>query len=505
MILAAVAALLIVAVCSCAELDQTDAPRGETTVRTELEDGSGTITKDKNSTDVTDASTKKGEGGKTGETTGIESEDERTVDGDEMITDETGDTSSSPDDTTARSGSATTRSGSTTTRRDSTTTRSGSTTTRRDSTTTRSGSTTTRSGSTTTRSDPTPPDTAKTPETTAAPTVAEPAPSYPLKNASASAPANANDHSVPKSQIVEGAGPLGDASVYVGLHDFLFYGDSVKDLTGTNLISDSRLSRFADIMTERSDWAKQNGMDLIFVIAPNKATVYNDYVPSSVTQASYTKADQVVEYLAAHSSVRVLDLRRTLRDARSTFGDDLYYKYDTHWNQNGGFAAYGAIMNAVRQTRPGAVRYGYGDFNVNRYETYMKDNAWYLGWYDDYYDSGPVFSLKEGPAAKLVAKTRNGNVSGQYLLAYRWPDGYRDDLTYLYYKSKNTNASSLYMYQDSFGIALMPFLKESFAESNFEWSHNLSKADILEMKPDTIIIEVAEKGLDDFIKLRAFY
>ena len=333
---------------------------------------------------------------------------------------------------------------------------------------------------------------------------AEPAPSYPLKGRQ-SAPAEANDHSVPRSEIVEGAGPLGSAEIYIGPDDFMFYGECIKDLVGNDLLSDSVLNRFARIMNERDEWAAQNGMKLIFVIAPNKATVYNDYVPSSVTQSGYTRCDQVVECLAEKTSVTFLDLRQTLKDARAEYGDELFYRYDTHWNQNGGFVAYQAIMDEVKKTQPSAVKYGKDDFNVDWYETYMKDNAWYLGWYDSFLDYGPVYSLKAGPDAKLMTKSRNGSVGGQYALAYQWPNGYRDDLTYLYYKSKNTGASSVYMYQDSFGIGLMPFMKESFAEASFEWSYQLSKRDILEMEVDTLIIEVSEKGLGDFVKLRAFY
>ena len=528
-LIAALAALALLAVCSCAEPDAPEAKPGSQSAISESEDTAlsevGSDASSDSSVSKKDKTSAKDSKKSTDTATDTEaaSKDELSVDGDEMISEDNADHAGDDDrsdvraDTTSsRSGSNTTRAGSTTTRADQSTTRSGSTTTRSGSTTTRSDATTTRSGSSTSKSDTSAhqdpvtaaaPDESKAPpETTAQPEPepAAPAPSYPLKSGQ-SAPAEANDHNVPKADIVEGAGPLGFANIYIGSNDFMFYGDCIDDLVGEKLFSDKKLSRFADVMNERDAWAKENGINLIFVIAPNKATVYNDYVPSSVVQSSTTKCDQVVDYLAANSSVKVLDLRRTLRNARASYGDELYYRYDTHWNQNGGFAAYGAIMDEVRKARPNAVKYAWEDFNVEWYETYMKDNAWYLGWYDAYTDYGPVYSLKVGPAATLVSKFRNGTVGGQYALAYHWPDGYSDDLTYLYYKSKNTAAPTLYMYQDSFGISLMPFLKESFAEANFEWSHSLSKNDILEMGADTLIIEVAEKGLGEFIKLHAFY
>ena len=538
------AALLALCVCSCADPGSHDAPSGDAPITVESENqaiDAGSAPGGENGAEISGATGESGAKSTAAPGTDAaaatdshasmdaESENELTVDGDEMLSTDVADdggeqtrrselsgtTAGTTAGTTSRSGggraAGTTRPA--TTRNADSTTRAG-TTTRVPGTTTRVPGTTTRTPETSARTDPATtfapdPGTSTSadpaPEPDPKPAVpAGPAPSYPLKGSSRT-PAEANNHDVPGSAIVEGAGPLGSAGVYVGLHDFFFYGECVDYLKGDNPIPDGNIARFARVMDERDEWARQNGIELIFVIAPNKATVYNDYVPSSVVQSSYTRTDQIVDYLAANSTVKVVDLRQTLRNARASYGDDLYYRYDTHWNQYGAFTAYTEIMKTVRKSRPAAVQYGFDAFNVNVYETYMKDMAWYLGWYDDYYDSGPVFSLKEGPAARLVSKQRDGSVTGQYQLAYHWPDGYRDDLTYLYYKSKNTEASSVYVYQDSFGIGLMPFLKESFAEASFEWTHRLSKQDILEMEVDTVIIEVAEKELDDFIKLRAFY
>ena len=50
-----------------------------------------------------------------------------------------------------------------------------------------------------------------------------------------------------------------------------------------------------------------------------------------------TKLDQFYTHMKAHSTVDVVDLRPTLREARSQF--PVYLKNDAHWNQLGAFLA----------------------------------------------------------------------------------------------------------------------------------------------------------------------
>lgn len=333
---------------------------------------------------------------------------------------------------------------------------------------------------------------------------AAPAPSYPLKGTIKTDPnADYNTPQVNFSRICEGAGPLTSHQIYVGSHDFMFLGETVADYTGTNLCNDAKLKKLASIMNDRDAWAKENGIKLYFMICPNKATVYSDNVPSSLTGASYTRLDQVTDYLTANSTVEIIDLRSPLKSARSAYGDSLYYKYDTHWTQDAGFVAYTELMKHVNSDFKNAVYYPKSAFNINTYETYMKDMPYYLGYYDRFTDYGTVYSLKEGPAASLITKKSDGNW-GQFAFCYQWPDGYRDNLKYFKYRSKNTGAPSVYVYRDSFSIALVPFIKESFYESTFDWDRNFSKSEILASGADVVIIQVVEKSIGEIIQSRTF-
>ena len=160
------------------------------------------------------------------------------------------------------------------------------------------------------------------------------------------------------------------------------------------------------------------------------------------------------------------------------------------------------MMKRIQEDFPSAVLYRKNDFNVKYYETYMKDMPYYLGYYDSYYDEGPVYSLKFGPAAVLTEKESDGNY-GQYIFCEEWEDGYRDNLIHMKFKSKNESAPSLYMMRDSYAVSLVPFLKESFSESSFDWTYDFSCDEILDSGADVVVFEVVEKALDNLAKGRA--
>ena len=70
-------------------------------------------------------------------------------------------------------------------------------------------------------------------------------------------------------------------------------------------------------------------------------------------------------------------------------------------------------------------------------------------------------------------------------------------------EEKNESAPSLYMMRDSYAVSLVPFLKESFSESSFDWTYDFSCDEILDSGADVVVFEVVEKALDNLAKGRA--
>lgn len=339
--------------------------------------------------------------------------------------------------------------------------------------------------------------------TAASEKLAEPAQSRPLKGERQTKPNE--DYNTPEvnvKRIKEGAGPLGDHSIYVGKNDFMFLGEETDYISGKTVLNDSAVKRIADNLTKMNDWAKENGIRFYLLICPNKSTVYSDYLPENkVEVADQTARTRLVSYLKENTDINVTDPTQALIAAREEYGDELFYNYDTHWTQHAGYVAYSELMKAICADNNKAVFYPSEKYNVTEYETYMKDNAYYLGFYDALTDVGPVYSLKHGPEAVLIDK-KSDSPHGQFRFCYEWENGFRDDLKHVVFESQNTDAPAAYMLRDSFSIAMFPFMKESFSRSTYEWAYSARAGEILESGADILILEVVERSLYELTTAR---
>ena len=311
-----------------------------------------------------------------------------------------------------------------------------------------------------------------------------------------------NTPKVARGRIKEGAGPLGDSEIYVGTDGMMFFGEEIDYFTGKSLLDEKTLAHIADKLAAIDEWARRNGIDFYFMICPNKSTVYADLLPESVTGAEATNRTLLVERLK-DTSVRVVDATDAVIAARREFGDGLYFKYDTHWNQHGGYAAYAELMRVIRADSPSAKLYGADMFNVSEYEAYMKDNAYYLGYYDAFTDFGPVYSLKVGPEAEMTEHSDNES-HGQFRFCNHWETGFREDLSYVCFESVNPDAPAAYMLRDSFSIGMLPFLKESFSTSAFDWAFNCRADEILSRGTKVLILEVVERSIGELSGARIY-
>ena len=158
-----------------------------------------------------------------------------------------------------------------------------------------------------------------------------------------------------RRQLIEGY----DRAMYLGLHDvpsphviggrdgWLFLGDDERwYLTGTRTLNDAQLASLADVYGVRADWCRRRGIRYVFLLAPNKSTIYPEYLPRGLRRELPTIADRLLPLFRARG-IAVADPRAVLAAAaRSTA--ETYSKGDTHWNDRGAFAAYGVLLDTIR-------------------------------------------------------------------------------------------------------------------------------------------------------------
>ena len=243
--------------------------------------------------------------------------------------------------------------------------------------------------------------------------------------------------------------------VVLGTGGWLYYigatGDRLIDrhVLGRDPFTHDELERWRTFLLERSQRYRDLGAKYALVIAPNKESIYPEHLPSWVgPRVGPTRLDQLMAHMKSTPEVTVIDLRATLRDAKSR--SVVYYKADTHWNTRGAYAAYREVLRVLSRDFPGLSAKSWEGLLPRAIDRTGFDMARMLG------------LVPEAPEADYVldhvACTRTDVV----------PIPVPEDLA-----SRLTAPTSVtrcdpsgkvdaVIFQDSFGTALSPILAESF-------------------------------------------
>ena len=243
--------------------------------------------------------------------------------------------------------------------------------------------------------------------------------------------------------------------VVLGNGGWLYYtgaaGDRILDryVRGRDPFTHAELEGWRTYLVERTRRYRGLGARYVFVIAPNKASVYPEHLPDWIgPRVAPTRLDQLVAHMKSTPEVTVIDLRATLRAAK--LASVVYYKADTHWNTRGAYEAYREIVRALAPDFPGLEAKAWESLGPQAAERTNLDMARMLG------------LVPETPEADFVL---DGDACARSEAA---PVPIPSDL-----QSRLTGPSAFtrcnapgnvdaVIFQDSFGVALSPILARSF-------------------------------------------
>ncbi|NOU66237.1 hypothetical protein GC096_19540 [Paenibacillus sp. LMG 31461] len=270
--------------------------------------------------------------------------------------------------------------------------------------------------------------------------------------------------------------------VVVGKNDWLFYTgnkapESMDDYKGVVRFSDDELWTIKNNLEERKEWLNQKGITYLFCIAPNKQTIYPEYLPSNIKKINIeTRMDQLVDFLNQYSNIDVLDLRKVLIENKGK--DMLYFKTDTHWNEYGAYLGYQEILKRLSNIYPNMQPIQISTFTLTKSNGSGGDLANMLVMKNQFNDDYIHLSPQYKTFAKDIKVKTNLYPNPESLV------------------TKQTNDLSLpnlLMFRDSFSTSLIPLLSEHFNKSIYIWDHKLD-AKIIEMdKPNIVIEEIVER------------
>ncbi|MBR6336335.1 MAG: hypothetical protein IKR76_01240, partial [Ruminococcus sp.] len=266
-----------------------------------------------------------------------------------------------------------------------------------------------------------------------------------------------NDRLPFRARVLEAAGMIKSevfgapvANVITGKDGWLFFEGSAADYIDSNAMSSYQLEATAVTLSLIEENVKSKGGSFLFVPMPNKAEVYDEYMPANYVKADSNNYSRLLERLKAHG-VSVLDMKQIMRDNKNA---GIYHKRDTHWNYLGALIGYNAIMDGLSHEHK-----TYDSIQYEVKNDWQGDLEKLLYPNDPGYDEQYHFDIEYDEFRFTMPPTAKDTAES---LALFMSDKEQGDMRIRTQKLKPAGSGSLYMVRDSFGRALLPFMIDNY-------------------------------------------
>jgi hypothetical protein len=278
--------------------------------------------------------------------------------------------------------------------------------------------------------------------------------------------------------------------VMFGKDKWLFYNRRIgntrmfKSYTRSNLLTQDTLKLLIKNWEERKEKYEAEGRKYLLAFWPNKHSIYPEYMSTNMKMQirdTLSRADQILLQIRKNgSAVKLTDVRPNLLQEKKN--QQVYHKFDSHWNDYGAFLAYQDffIQNSnYLGIEPKSVR----DFDINWTDYYGGELIQLLGVQNKgfFNEQRPKFSIKENKDQiqelpidgfpKLTVRTRNEH-SGNTLKAL--------------------------IFRDSFTNSLEQFFSLHFYEVTYLWTDHKAYY-VRKLQPDVIIDGFVEREIGNKI------
>jgi hypothetical protein len=280
---------------------------------------------------------------------------------------------------------------------------------------------------------------------------------------------------VPRGEAL--ANVPGTVPVIVGRDGWLFYSaeSSLDDYRNARPWKSGEREAWIEAWQSRARWLQERACRYVVVIAPNKHTIYGEYMPRSLDRVGQrSRLDDLLAALPASGELTVIDLRGPLLEAKQH--TPVYHRTDTHWNDAGAAVGCREIVTRLKQWFPRAAPRGLEDFILTTHDRHGGDLTTMLGM--------PKL-LRESWLTAAPKSPRRAQMVDEGLTPYRMaratcPTGELGHAVVLH---------------DSFIEALAPFLNEHFQRVKYIRTHNFPREMIEQENPDVVIQEYVERAL----------
>jgi len=282
----------------------------------------------------------------------------------------------------------------------------------------------------------------------------------------------------------EALGTSSSDDVVAGKDGWLFYIGSksylenpIKDYNGENLYTEEQLEQLKANMMGFRDALAEKDCKFVIALAPNKERVYSDYMPYLCgPPAENDRLTQVAEYLRANTDIPVVLMYDDLAAYKESHPDeDIYYRYDTHWNDKGAYIGARALERELGNEMPEAdtLTMGPGDpvaSDLARFvnlSDLLKDKTFTMHGYAD-------------PEVEVEHDKGGGNFWGVN-------------------EAGNGDDRKLFVIGDSYSTIFYRYLAGCHNDSRLMVYYIYKRETLDEFDPDIVVLEFVERYVDNML------
>ena len=136
--------------------------------------------------------------------------------------------------------------------------------------------------------------------------------------------------------------------VYKGDDNWLFYYESLPE-TKYSTFKQDFFSEAEKYIRKIADYAESEGKRFIYVICPDKYRIYGDKLTSYSSSYFFGTdiVDDFVEYMKSRNDFQIIYQKQELLKRKADSGHDIYFRYDTHWTEEGAY--YGLYLPVLKE------------------------------------------------------------------------------------------------------------------------------------------------------------
>lgn len=248
--------------------------------------------------------------------------------------------------------------------------------------------------------------------------------------------------------------------------------------------SNLQLDSIGNYLNALADSLEKDSIYFFVSVVPDKHTIYPEYLPQYVRKVNpQSRLQQLRAYFEkSNPRFEFIDLTDTLMRAKSAAR--VYYREESHWNDEGAFAGYQNIVQRMKARIPQLNILTSDSCTFTRGEEDDIDLAKLLGESIDYTEE----------CIRVTPKSIANVIDDDH--HYAIPEAKKLNPNYAYRKRQpGAEGPSIVIFRDSYFEALTPFFACSFPESTFIWTTEPNLSYVRKEGVDIVLLEVAERHL----------